>query len=116
MIRGITATVYKPKEAAKDRLGNTTKTWESVKVDNVLVSPLSGEDLETSRPEGVNVALTLHFPKSFTASLKGCEVALPAPWALAHGRYRVIGDPMPYIDANVPNAWNRPVNVEAVHG
>lgn len=96
-----------------DRFGNVIYEFAKTDVSDVLVSPGATADLEAARPEGVTVAYTLHFPKSFTGSLEGAEIALPAPWA---GRYRVIGDPHEYIDANTPTRWHMPVEVEAAHG
>ena len=115
MIKGVTVTVYSPVgTTGTDRFGEPIYgTPSATEVGNVLVSPGATENLEASRPDGVKVAYTLHFPKSFTASLRGCSVALPAPWA---GTYRVIGDPKPYIDANTPTKWHMPVEVEAVYG
>ena len=72
MIRGVTVTVKTPKQVMTqdtppkpvfDRFGNATYTYKSTTVDNVLVSPSGTNDLEASRPEGVTVAYTLHFPK-----------------------------------------------------
>ena len=96
------------------RFGNaneTMSTWETVA--NVLVSPGATDDLEASRPKGVEVAYTLHFPKGYDTVLEGAIVELPAPWA---GVYRVVGDPRPYMDANCPTPWHLPVEVEAAHG
>ena len=120
MIRGVDVTVSHPTVAVVDRarqldrFGNYvpgTPTTETV--HGVLVSPGATSDMEAARPEGVTVAYTLHFPKSYTGSLEGCTVTLPAPWA---GDYRVIGDPREYIDANTPTPWHMPVEVEAAHG
>lgn len=120
MIRGVTVTVNHPTiavvctTAKLDRFGNYvpgTPTTETV--DDVLVSPGATSDLEASRPEGVQVAYTLHFPKSYTGNLEGCTVTLPEPWA---GDYRVIGDPRAYIDDNTPTRWHMPVEVERAHG
>ena len=113
MIKGVTVTVGTPSSESTDRLGNPVVTFTSSTVDNVLVVPGATSDLEAARPAGVQVAYTLHFPKSFTGSLEGCEVTLPAPWA---GTYRVVGAPGQYMDANTPTAWHMPVEVEAAHG
>lgn len=110
---GVQVTVKSPTQGQPDRFGNATYTYASATVDDVLVSPGATQDLEASRPEGATAAYTLHFPKTFTGSLEGCIVTLPAPWA---GEYRVIGDPRPYIDANTPTRWHTPVEVEAAHG
>lgn len=113
MISGTTVTVRTPTYGAADRFGNPAKTWTTATVDNVLVSPGATVDLEAARPEGVTVAYTLHFPKTFTASLEGCEIILPAPWT---GTYSVVGSPTPYMDANCPTPWHMPVEVSAAHG
>jgi hypothetical protein len=114
MIRGTAVTVLRPSAPTVDRLGNEVP-GEPVPevVENVLVVPGATADMEASRPAGVTVALTLHFPKAYAASLRGCSVELAAPWA---GTYRVIGDPQPYMDDNTPTPWNRPVEVEVAHG
>ena len=114
MITGISVVILRPTEDGVDRFGNTVigePTRQTV--DNVLVSPGSTSDMEAARPDGTVVAYTLHFPKTYTGSLRNCLVELPPPWA---GVYRVIGDPREYIDANTPTKWHMPVEVEAAHG
>ena len=122
MIKGVSVTVKTPKQVMTnttpkvpvlDRFGNATYTYTSQTVANVLVAPGSTRDLDASRPKGVTVAYTLHFPKSYTDSLEGCIITLPSPWA---GDYRVIGDPRCYIDEDTPTPWHTPVEVEAAHG
>ena len=113
-MRGVSVTVKTPTRlSADDRYGNPTYKWDSQTVDDVLVAPGATEGMEASRPEGAVVSYSLHFPKTFTDSLEGCIVTLPAPWA---GDYRVIGDPRAYIDADTPTRWHIPVEVEAAHG
>lgn len=113
MIRGIPVTVTRKIKTGVDRLNNATFATSTETVDDVLVSPGATDDLEASRPEGVTVAYTLQFPKTYQAPLEGCEITLPAPWG---GTYRVIGDPRPYMHDNTPTRWDRPVEVEAAHG
>lgn len=113
MFNGATVTVHRPSTSGTDRFGNSVNTWTTQTVDGVLVSPGATADLEASRPEGVMVAYSLHFPKTFTGSLEGCEITLPAPWA---GTYRVIGSPGQYMDENTPTRWHMPVEVEVAHG
>lgn len=114
MIAGVEVTVWRPVARETDPFGNEDPVeWEPETVENVLVSPGATKELDAARPEGAEVALTLHFPKGYVEILRGCRVELTGPWA---GEYRVIGDPLPYIDADTPTAWHLPVEVEAAHG
>jgi len=113
MIKGVSVTVKTPTTESVDRFGNAVYTFAESTVDNVLVSPGMTSDMEAARPEGVTVAYTLHFPKTFSGSLEGCLITLPDPWA---GTYRVVGAPGQYIDANTPTAWHMPVEVERADG
>lgn len=114
MFSSLAVTVLTPVYGEYDRLGNPTVTsWAQSEVEGVLVAPGASSDLEAARPDGVAVALTLHFPRWFDASLRGCCVAVPAPY---RGTYRVIGDPKPYMAANCPGNWYMPVEVEAADG
>lgn len=115
MIRGVTVTVKTPTAGAKDRFGNPTETFVPSTVSDVLVVPGATSDLEASRPEGVTVAFTLHFPKTFTETLEGCEIELPEPWT-GGNPYRVIGSPAPYMESNTPTRWHMQVEVESAHG
>ena len=114
MIRGATVTVRVPTSWTTDRYNNRRADgYEPRTVENVLIVPGATADLEAGRPDGVSVAFTLHFPKTFTESLEGALVELPAPFG---GRYRVIGNPRSYMDDNTPTPWNRPAEVEQVYG
>lgn len=107
----LTVTVYRQvATGTEDHLGNPVMVdAEPEKVDGCLVHPGSTED--TDRPDGLTVDLTVHFPKSYTGSLRGCELGIPG-W----GRYRVVGDPKPFMPRNTPGTWNRPVTCEACDG
>lgn len=85
--------------------------WTPETVDDVLIDPSVGSDVEgNARLDGTRAAMRLHFPKTFSASLRGCKVTV-------RGRdYRVIGDPQPYTDANTPTRWHMPADVEVVDG
>lgn len=113
MIKGASVVVHSPIAGVADRFGNAIETWTDSTVDDVLIVPGATADLEASRPEGVRVAYTLHFPKSFIGSLEGCKITLSAPYG---GTYRVIGNPGAYMDENTPTPWHMAVEVEAAHG
>lgn len=113
MIRGLTVTVYSPVDGAKDRFGNVTHTWTSTSVEDVLIAPATTFDLEAARPEGDSSQLALHFPKTYSGSLEHCEIGLPDPWG---GRWKVLGDPKPYMAMNTPTRWHMPVTVERADG
>lgn len=115
MFSAVSVELQRPIASGTDRFGNTTYEYEAEVVDGVLVAPGATMDLEASRPEGVTVEYTLHFPKAYMESLEGCLITLPAPWA---GVYRVIGNPGQYMQANTPAMlpWGMPVEVERAHG
>lgn len=115
MFRTVTATVLRPGAPTLDRFGNEVTGALAEETANVLVQEPTTDEMEAARPMGATVALTLHFPKEYTSRLGGCTVVLPAPWD-ADGGYRVVGDPLPLMDANTPGRFNRAVHVEAAHG
>ncbi len=115
-IQGEPVTVYAPVQAGEDEYGQPVKVWAAQEVADVLVCEPQTQDVgqglqsDSGRPEGDEVSLTLHFPKSFAASLRGCRVAL-------RGRaFEVMGDPVALTAANVPGKWNRAVPVRLVEG
>lgn len=105
MIFGETVTVIRP-SVALDELGEPVEGEpERETVENVLVAPGATTDMDETRPQGVSVAFTLHFPKGYGKSLRGCSVEVRGTV------YEVVGDPQPYTEANVPGQWSMPVEV-----
>lgn len=95
----------------RDELGDeVAATVAREEVSGVLVAPGSTEDLDASRPEGVTVAFTLHFPKTYRKSLRGCLAEVRG------GTYAVVGDPQAYTPENTPGDWNRAVEVTRTDG
>lgn len=110
LIRGEAVTVVRPRET-RDHLGEPVASEPSrEEVGNVVVAPGPTSDLDASRPEGVKVAYTLCFPKSYGGSIKGCSVEVRGK------AFAVIGDPQRYTEANTPGDWNMTAEVEAVDG
>ena len=103
-IKGVSVYVRRPSTSGADWLGNPVSTWSDPEtVGNVLVAVGAVvDDLEANRPEGVSVSYTLVFPKSYTDSLRGCEIQVPndSEW------YHVIGDPKPQIDGQAILSYN----------
>lgn len=111
LIKGTSVVVQRRESDSNDSHGNPVYgDWQDEVVEDVLAQRGSTVDLDPERPEGVNVAMTFHFPKTYTAPLMGCRICY-------EGRvYNVIGDPQPYMDENTPSVWNRPVECEASDG
>lgn len=116
MIKGRTVRVELRDRSARDSFGNDVESYLAPEVvGNVVVQPGACAELDSSRPEGVKVALTLHWPKTWDhRSLRGARVTIDAlPYA---GEYHVVGDPKPFDPDFCPTDWDMPVEVEAVDG
>ena len=116
MISGEPVTVLSPVGAGEDEYGQPVREWLEAQVDDVLVCGPSTEDVgsglrtDSGHPDGDAVSLTLHFPKTYTAPLRGCRVALRGK------TFDVLGDPVALTAANVPGRWDRAVPVRLVEG
>ncbi|KAB8289312.1 phage protein [Bifidobacterium ramosum] len=92
-----------------ERDGGNNPIWrtESETVDDVLVKPGADSNAtDSTRPEGITVALTLAFPRTWTyRSLRGAIVTVRD-----HG-YRVVGDPLPVDGGITPTRWNLTVEL-----
>lgn len=110
LIQGEAVTVIRTGRVL-DELGEPTYGEDArEEVGNVVVAPGATADLDASRPEGVTVAYTLCFPKTYAGELKGCAVEVRGE------RFRVVGDPRRYTEANTPGAWNLTVEVTRTDG
>ena len=111
IIKGETVTVLLPGQPHKDAMGEDVEGEPlSVDVENVLIQRGESSDLGVDRPKGVTIHCTLHFPKTFNRSLKRAKVKF---WG---NTYRVVGDPLWYMEQNTPGEWNFPVGVERCDG
>lgn len=110
LIAGEAVTVRTPTVGYDEHMDEVVE-WQETTVANVVVTPGATSDvLDSTRPDGTRVAFTLGFPKTFTASLRGCRVIVRGI------ECAVIGDPQPYTPGNVPGAWNYTAEVERVDG
>lgn len=111
MILGETVKVSITQETGKDAFNAPIYKTEWEEVNDVLVVPGSTDNVvESNRQRGTRVVYTLHFPKTFNKSLRGCLVEVRGE------QFRVIGDPKPYQMWNCPTRWHMPVEVENVEG
>lgn len=112
MIHGERVTLFAQVKGAEDSYGVPSVEWRAQSVvENVLVAPSGTADLEPGmHADGDSTLLDLHFPKTFTESLRGMRIVVRGK------TWQVIGDPQSYSDQNVPGAWNRPAKVRLVEG
>lgn len=94
----------------RDDLGEPTLGEPTRDEVRCVVCPGATSDMEATRPEGVTVAYTLHFPKTYSGSLRGCSVEVRGT------RYDVVGDPQRTTDSATPGPWNLAVEVTRSDG
>lgn len=111
MIRGITIQLLVKHQTGTDDLNHPIYEETAVDVENVLVSPLSDEEvLDTLNLTGRRAVYQLGIPKGDTHDWEGQRVRF-------FGRtWRVIGMPLKGIDHLMPLEWNTKVKVESVDG
>lgn len=113
-IGGIEAIVERDVVVGQDRFGEPVYgTPEREVVGPVLIDPGTSQRMEAARPDGVEIAFTIHFPKTFSGDLRGARIILPQPYA---GVYEVDGDPYPYMEQNCPDDWYMEVQVVKTYG
>lgn len=94
----------------RDDLGEITEGEPVREAVRCVVCPGATSDMDATRPEGVTVAYTLHFPKTYAGSLRGCSVEVRGE------TYDVVGDPQRTTDAATPGPWNLAVEVTRADG
>ena len=108
-MRGITITLYERKSSSVDDFNRPVYTETATNVDNVLVAPLSDEEiLDTLNLTGRRATYQLGIPKGDTHTWEGCRVAFFGE------TWRVIGHPTEGIEALIPLGWNKKVKVESI--
>lgn len=104
-MRGETVIVEIREGSSENSFGESVPDVREVTVDNVLVAPMSTEDLGEDRPEGFEARYTLIFPKSFKETLAKTRVKVRGAWYHTHG----FSD---HFDESVcPTDWNMTVVV-----
>lgn len=107
MIKGITVTLYERTQSGVDALNKAIYTESPIKVQNVIVSPATAEEVTDSVSlYGRKAVYTLCIPKGDTHDWTGCKVTIKGT------DYRVIGAAEEWIDDMLPLAWNKKIKVE----
>lgn len=94
----------------RDDLGEPTLGEPTREEVRCVVCPGATSDMDATRPEGVAVAYTLHFPKTYAGSLRGCSVEVRGT------RYDVVGDPQRTTDAATPGPFDMAAEVTLADG
>lgn len=112
MIEGITVTIHdKVKTGERDSLNRPVTTETTYHVQNVLVHPLSEQEItDTMNLTGRKAVYKLLIPKGDTNTWTDRKVSFFG------GDWRVIGSATEYIDSLVPLSWNKQVRVEQIDG
>lgn len=115
---GEPVSVLTRRRTGEDSMGDPVYAWDPERVENVLVRPLQGSELNDAlRPDGVRVRYALAFPRSYTGDLSHARVAL-----VARGMDGEDPDAALRVTGNAdrtpqsPLAWDRTVEVGRVDG
>lgn len=110
LLHGETVTLRTP-TITYDEHRERVETWAEEQVADVVVAPGSTSDVaDSDRPDGTRTGFSLAFPRTFSASLRGCHVVVRGI------ECAVVGDPQPNDPANCPTGWLTTCDVEACDG
>ena len=110
LLSSATVTVTRYEETGTDPFGAPVTEAVAEEVADVLPQPGGTTDLDASRPEGVQVDMTFHFPRGYGKGLKGCDIAY------AGETYRVVGDPQPTMPELTPGPFGLTAEAVRVDG
>lgn len=108
-MRGVTITLYERTQTGTDAFNRPFYTETPVQVENVLIAPLSDEEIvETLNLTGRRAKYQLGIPKGDTHEWENRHVEFFGE------RFLVIGEPTQGIDDLIPLSWNKKVKVESL--
>lgn len=108
MIKGITVTLYTVTQTGADAFNRPIYEETAVPVENVLVAPLSDEEvLDTLNLTGKKAKYQLGIPKGDAHDWENRKVRFFGE------DFRVIGHPTEGIESMIPLGWNKKVKVES---
>lgn len=109
MIKGITVTLVDRIETGKDAFGEPIYEEKQIKIDNVLVSPSTTNDIINEQDlDGKKVVYTLAIPKGDTHDWEDKEVIF------FNQHFKTYGFVIQGIDENIPLDWNKKVMVKRI--
>lgn len=105
-IHGVTVTLNERTETGRDAANEPIYTTTSVAVNDVIIAPISANDLiDSERLHGVTELYQLGIPKGDTHVWEGNTVTF---WGRV---WQVLGKPVEGIEDMIPLRWNRKVTV-----
>lgn len=110
-IHGITVDLYVKTQTDTDDLGNPIYTENPVQVPNVIVAPVSDQEvLEITNLTGRKAVYQLGIPKGDVHDWINVRVGF-------FGQiFRTIGEPTEGIEDMIPLSWNKKIKVEIYNG
>lgn len=107
MIKGMPVKLYERILSGTDEFDHPVYTETPVMVENVLVAPVSTQEiLDTLNLTGKKAVYNIAIPKGDSHTWKDCRVDFFGQ------SWRVIGLPQQGIDENIPGSWNQKWMVE----
>ena len=107
LIKGVPVTLVTKTQSGEDPFGNPIYTETEITVDNVLIAPVSGDDvINQLNLTGRKAVYQLAIPKGDTNIWENQDVRFFGD------RWRVFGVPTQGIDHLIPLDWNKKVTVE----
>ena len=106
-LKGIPILLHEKEQIGEDAFHRPIYRETPVTVENVLIAPVSGEDvLETTNLSGKKAVYTLAIPKGDTHVWEDRTVEFFGE------KWRTVGLPVQGIEALLPLQWNKKVTVE----
>lgn len=108
-IKGISITLYEISSTGTDEFNHPILIETPVTVDNVLVAPVSDQEvLDTINLTGRKAIYQLAIPKGDTHDWENRKIEFFG------SSFRAIGKPTQGIDSLIPLGWNKKVKVESI--
>lgn len=99
-------------ETGTDDFNNPTYTEETFEIDDCLVAPPTEpiDRVESAALDRNSTVVRVHLPKANERDISNSEFTYEGE------KFRVIGRPVKFMNANTPTRWNRYLRAESVSG